>query len=328
VDTGFWEDIHRITPVLFTLAAIMPEFASHEYWEARFQNNGSAFDWLVPANTLCDIVRDNIDKTRLPKAEILNVGCGTAESSAFRELVNDPEQVHNVDYSQAAIDAAAAREKNLLQNTSSALEETSSKRDSIQRPPLDSKQPMRWSCLDLLSLNHTLTLLDEQRERGSLFDIVVDKSTSDSIACGSGATIRLPYLLSIEGWTRGILQSGLMQTVDIHSLHVLAVHLAAVTKPRTGKWIVVSYSDERFPFLPPYPKSVSQGFLPETVIKAGFPHPNQLWRLETKEKIDTTGGREETLAQRKKRLSSGAVHRQEVSHWLYVLVRTDASVTD
>ncbi|KAK5167824.1 uncharacterized protein LTR77_007523 [Saxophila tyrrhenica] len=307
----------------------MPDFASSEYWEARFEKNKSTFDWLVPAKVLSNLVRDAVDETRLLDAEVLHAGCGTAESSAIRELVNDPGQIHNVDYSQAAIDAAYAREQELLKEKDSgftddlleAPTETADKRDSVRQIPLQPPPTMRWSCFDLRSLDHILYLLQEQRERGRLFDVVIDKSTSDSIACGTAVPIRLPYVLSIDGWTRGILHSGYAQAAEVHPLHVLAVHMAALTKPRTGKWIVVSYSEDRFPFFPPYPKSVSHGFLPDDVLKAGFPHPKHLWRLETKEKIDVY--RDESLAERKKRLASGVVHRPEVPNWL-----TEALVSD
>jgi EEF1A lysine methyltransferase 4 len=305
----------------------MPDFASHEYWQSRFQKNGSVFDWLISAKDLSGIIQDNLDENQLRKAEILHAGCGTADSVALGDLVENAAQVHNVDYSQAAIDAASARKKESPDLTTSDAEPASAtdRHDSILHAP-SSKNTMRWSCLDLLSLESTLALLDQQAGRGSLYDLVIDKSTSDSISCGSNVTIQLPYLLSINGWTRAILQSGVTQNAEVHPLHILAVHLAALTKPKTGKWIVVSYSDDRFPFLPPFARSASHGFLSDSVIQAGFPHPQQLWRLENKQKIDLN--EEETLAQRRRRLSSGPVHRPQVSHWLYVLVRTDAAVTD
>ena len=301
----------------------MPSFASQEYWENRFTKDSTPFDWLIPANSLRKVIKDCTDETKLPRANILNIGCGTADSQILRQLVNDPQQVHNVDYSQSAVDSAAAREK-----AQSNDETLTGKHDSIQGTVPERQQLMRWSCLDLLSLHSTLALLEGQAGDGDLYDLVVDKSTSDSIACGADVSINLPYLLSINGWTRGILQSGIVQTAEVHPLHLLAVHLAAVTKPRTGKWIVISYSEDRFPFVPPYPRSVSHGLLEESVVRAGFTHPSQLWTLEVKESVKGRTEDDETLAERKKRLSTGVVHRPETPHWLYVLRRTDALVTD
>lgn len=303
----------------------MPSFASHEYWNTRFINDDSQFDWLIPAELLRDIIKERTPDSELSQKTILHVGCGTADSTVLKQLVESPSQIHNVDYSKAAIDAAAAREKTASETGEPKGHE---KHDSVVDPQSIDRNLMRWSCLDLLSLHSTFSLLETQPEEGRLYDLVVDKSTSDSIACGDDVSIRLPYLLSINGWTRGILQSGYIQTVQIHPLHILAVHLAAVTKPSTGKWICISYSDERFPFLPPYPQSASHGFLPESVIRAGFTHPSQLWVLEAKAKIGSRNEHDETLAERKKRLSTGAVHRPQTPHWLYVLRRTDTLVTD
>lgn len=299
----------------------MPAFASQEYWEERFAKDCTPFDWLLPAQTLRDIVSDSLDAATLKEAEILHIGCGTSDSSILRELVNDPPQIHNVDYSQAALDASVLREQG-AQN-----KEEESEILVVSRPQPDPSRRMRWSCLDVLSLGSTLSLLEQQMEVGKLFDLILDKSTSDSISCGSDVSLQLPYFLSVNGWTRGILGSGVAQLAEIHPLHVLAVHLAALTTPRTGKWIAISYSEDRFPFLPPYPQTSSHGFLPDSVIKAGFAHPRQLWSLETKRKIDLNSKKEETLAERKKRLSSPQVHRPRVSHWLYVMVRTEAVVT-
>ena len=301
-------------------------FASREYWESRFTREASPFDWLVPAQNLREIALEWIEDSASKAMEVLHIGCGTSDASALRELVGDPRQIHNVDYSRAAIDAAVVREDELISKADQTWTETKDKHDSVQQST--APQKMRWSCLDLLSLDSAFCLLEQQSETGNLFDLVLDKSTSDSIACGSDIHVSLPYPLSVNGWTRGIRQSGVAQSAEVHPLHVLAVHLAALTRPKTGKWIVVSYSEDRFPFLPPYPQSASHGFLPDSVIQAGFAHPRQLWRLEAKEKIDLNVKREETLAERKKRLTSRTVHRPQVSHWLYVLVRTDALVTD
>ncbi|KAK3703934.1 hypothetical protein LTR37_014152 [Vermiconidia calcicola] len=289
----------------------MPDFSSHGYWEARFSKDGTPFDWLLPVRRLCDIAWDWTDEAHLRNADILHIGCGSSESSALRKLVEEPSQVHNVDYSRAAIDAAMSREDELLEE--------------------EQQEVLAPDFLEMAKNKHnnaTLTLLDQQVEAGRLFDLVLDKSTSDSVASGSGVPLQLPYPLSINGWTRGISVSGVSQSAEIHPLHVLAVHIAALTTPKEGRWIAVSYSDARFPFFPPMPHSAEQGFLPDSVLKAGFPHPSQLWKLEAKQKIDTRENWDETLAERKKRLQSGQMRRPQLSHWLYVLKRTEVMVTD
>ena len=307
----------------------MPSFASREYWDERFDNDSSQFDWLLPATALRDVAVEWSGAESLRKAEVLHIGCGTSDSGILREIVDSADQIHNVDYSAAAVEAARKREleaRDQKADDELLLGTARWKHDSVQLN--SSSRYMRWSCLDLLSLDATLSLAEQQSERGRMLDLILDKSTSDSISCGSDISLQLPYPLSINGWTRGVMASAVFQSFDIHPLHMLAVHLAALTTPRTGRWIAISYSDERFPFLPPYPRSASHGFLPESAIKAGFPHPNQLWRLETKEKIEPEAEKEETLAQRRKRLKEGIVHRPKIAHWLYVLVRTDVVVTD
>lgn len=307
----------------------MPSFASREYWDDRFGNDSSPFDWLLPATALRDVAVQWVDATALRKAEVLHIGCGTSDSTALRELVESPEQIHNVDYSAAAVDAARTREQEAQAGPVEDVPLLEMGREmnagaQLRTPP----RSMRWSCLDLLSLDSILSIAQQQSERGQMLDLILDKSTSDSIACGSDIRLQLPYPLSINGWTRGVLASAVIQHQDIHPLNILALHLAALTTLRTGRWIVISYSEERFPFFPPYPRSASHGFLPDSAIKAGFPHPNQLWTLEAREKIDPEADKEETLAQRRKRLKEGLVHRPKVAHWLYVLARTDVIVTD
>lgn len=306
----------------------MPNFSSKAYWDERFTTDKKPFDWLVPATALRDVTTDVCDTEDLHGCEVLHIGCGTSDSSVLRKLVDNPQQILNVDYSEAAIEAASEREQELLvQEQKSDLSEAEEDLKGEQRSvPFLS---MRWSSLDLLSLDSTLALLEQQQtESGKLFDLVIDKSTSDSISSGRDVSLNVPYPLSINGWTRRIIRGGTDDLAEVHPLHVLALHLAALTTPVTGKWIVISYSEDRFPFLPPFPHSASTGLLGDDVIQKGFTHPHQLWKLERKEKIDLDANKDETLAQRKKRLSLGAVRRPQPSHWLYVLRRTHAVITD
>lgn len=299
----------------------MPDFGSQSYWDERFDRDAEPFDWLLPPRMFVDFATRWVEAERLKKAEILHIGCGTSDCSVLAGLVDEPRQVHNVDFSQAGIDAAASRERELAQKKAVDLIEAENKHDSVHSPEIAST--MRWSCLDLLSLPATMDLMEQQLEANGLFDLVLDKSTSDSIACAVPPAVSLPYPLSINGWTRGISQSGMQQRSSIHPLHLLAVNLAALTRPRTGKWIAISYSEDRFPFLPPYPQTMSHGLLLDDIVKAGFPHPSQLWRLEAKQRVVV----EESLTNRRKRLSTGVTHRPEVAHWLYVMIRTDTLIT-
>jgi len=299
----------------------MPDFGSQDYWETRFANDAYSFDWLLPVKTFLEFVGKWAPPNEIRKAEVLHIGCGTSDSSLLRNVVAEPRQIHNIDFSQSAIDAASLREKRNLEDDAVQEPQRDSTNQSVDLP--ETEQLMRWSCSDLLSLHSALDLLKRQQEFGQLYDLVLDKSTSDSIACASTVQTTLPYALSIDGWTRGISHSTVNQHIDVHPLHVLAVHLAALTRPTTGQWIALSYAEDRFPFLQPYPQTESHGLLPDSTIKAGFPNPSRLWRLGAKQEIV----KEETLAERKRRMSSGALYRPKTSYWLYVLVRTDALIT-
>ncbi|KAK4506151.1 hypothetical protein PRZ48_004116 [Zasmidium cellare] len=321
----------------------MPDFSQQSYWDTRFAADQTPFDWLLPASALCTLARDMLDDPpALEKAQILHIGCGTSDSSVLRSLVRDPEQVHNVDYSEAGVEAGEGREREVMKSEGREVGEgdggvweeggekkhdSASFQEIIKTP---SSRTMRWSCMDLLSLQSTLGLLHHQLASKKLYDLVLDKSTSDSISCGQDIPLPLPYPLSINGWTRRLQNSGTSTTGSVHPLHLLAVHLAALTTPRTARWIVVSYSEDRFPFLPPFPQSTGAGMLDDGVIKAGFPHPFQLWKLERKERVEVgKAEEEETLSERRKRLSQpGYVHRPRVGHWVYVLRRTEAVVVD
>ena len=178
---------------------------------------------------------------------------------------------------------------------------------------------MRWSCMDLLSLQSTLGLLHHQVSTGKrkLYDLVLDKSTSDSISCGPDHVLQLPYPLSINGWTRRLQNSGTTATGAVHPLHLLAVHLASLTTPRTARWICVSYSEDRFPFFSSYPPFRDDGVLSGKLVERGFPDPKTLWKLEKKYRV---------TVQVEDHGATDAVHRPETSDWVYVLVRTDVEV--
>jgi hypothetical protein len=173
--------------------------------------------------------------------------------------------------------------------------------------------------------------------------VIVDKSTSDSIACSEDVFVPLPYPVSTI--KAPATSSQLSESPEpIHPLHILAIHLALVAKPG-ARWISLSYSEDRYPFLhqalahdvgsrvslEPTPISdatapdeddFDDGLdddlddIPQEVIDSGLPDPSTLWKLEAKYEIevpDTAPG-------------AGAVHRPKVLHWVYVLQRTDVEV--
>lgn len=310
------------------------DHSSPDYWNDRFSNTERPFDWLIPASALREFVIQALGKAFLKEADILHIGCGTSNSNLLRDLVPDPRQIHNVDFSQKAIDLGIKREDELLAQEDSAPVEPSiieehRRNDSFHDVPRP--RHMQWTCLDLRDLDSVFALLShryqQQQQRSSssptppLYDLILDKSTSDSISCGGDLRVPLPY--PIQRWAQSAVTSLPDRTADVHPLQILAVHLAALTTPRRGRWILVANVVDRLPFVPPFAKTAADGMLPAEAVRGGFPDPRRLWVLERKEEIVVRG--EETLAQLRARLQSG---RPRLNPWLYVLRRTDVVVTD
>ncbi|KAF2716164.1 hypothetical protein K431DRAFT_324002 [Polychaeton citri CBS 116435] len=282
-----------------------PNFESKDYWNKRFTDNTSAFEWLTSGENLDATIQHCIEATttkRNPNLRIFHIGCGTSDLSfQLCRYVRQASQVCNSDYSSKAIELGQARERKLVGES---------------LPPV---KYMQWKCEDLLSLRTVGEALQRGRSgHGGCrdgravepYDLVLDKSTADSICCGSYIPVSLPYSFYVgagEAKTSG----------SVYPLNVLAVHLAALTTPSTGRWVVLSYSDDRFPFLSLYPRTTIDGVLSDELKEAGFPDPRTLWKLESKQPVISTvpsiGGKD-------------GIHRPELQHWLYVLARTDERV--
>lgn len=93
-----------------------------------------------------------------------------------------------------------------------------------------------WKTAGLLSAD---SIRGESLDDGDLFDAPVDKRTSDEISCAEGVEIRLPYVYG-GGSINPSSASSASDALDkrmIHPLHLLSVHLAALTKPHNGRWV-------------------------------------------------------------------------------------------
>jgi hypothetical protein len=98
----------------------------------------------------------------------------------------------------------------------------------------------------------------------------------------------------------------------IHPVCLLAIHLAALTKPG-GTWIVLSYSETRFDCL-----ACEEGrdeFFHESKKVGSVPDPALLWKMVMKQEMISQVER-----------MDGSVHRPKIAHWLYILRRTDHAV--
>lgn len=293
-----------------------PSYGTQAYWDERFTKENH-FEWLLPPAALTAPIRDAIDRCAPAggSPRILHIGCGSSDLSFhLRGLAGSAAQVVNVDYSEVAIRKCVEQER--------------ARRD--ERSEEDPE--MVWKTADLLSPASVAALEEEPRSAGGGrdgagpgFDVIVDKSTSDCIACADDVKVDLPY--QFRAPPADPVPEGSKTTRSsshAHPLHVITVNLAAMAKPAT-RWVCLSYSDDRFSFLGAGRNSRSSDpadRVDGNLVRNGFPDPRALWRVEQKREIVVED--EETP----KGGNSGGevrpyVHRPPTVHWLYTLIRTD-----
>ncbi|CAO2650784.1 Nn.00g020760.m01.CDS01 [Neocucurbitaria sp. VM-36] len=265
-----------------------PSFGSQEYWNTRFTLNVDPFEWLEAPDALDSAITDALRATDDCKPTLLHVGCGTSLLSYhLRAHVKDPRQIHNLDYSDVAVSLGKQREHDL----------------HGARRGENSEVFMRWDTVDLL--DHTSLLA---ACKPCAYAAIIEKSTSDAIACSEDVYIPLPYPIAVRSYAP--IDLDLRQSSEpIHPLYVMAVNLALVAKPR-ARWIALSYSNDRFPFVD---ASSNTGLEAHK-----FPDPHTLWKLVEKREV---GGAEQEPPE--STVDNVVTHRPKVLNWIYVLERTD-----
>lgn len=139
------------------------DFEKQSYWHDRFVSE-TAFEWLVPSDTFTSILEPHLSQLR-KTARILQLGFGTSDlqnhlrSRGFCDVTN-------VDYEPLAIDRGRDHE-------------TQAFGDVV----------MKYAVADV-------TQLSRERLSGT-FDLIVDKSTVDAVACG-GTSLLLRMALGIR----------------------------------------------------------------------------------------------------------------------------------
>ena len=305
-----------------------PSFGSRSYWERRFTENPNPFEWLESPTILDAYIIAALRDCEEKSPELLHIGCGTSLLSFhLRSHVEEPVQVHNVDYSTVAVrigkereveifDAEAkgeSGEQKVSMHSLTEVEEANS-RGSGSSSNNDPKAWMRWSTLDLLDLRSVVSNCTP-----SSYAIIIDKSTADSISCAEDIAIEYPFpLFTPQSAISTPPPPRLDEPLEpIHPLHILAIHVAFLTKPG-GRWLSLSYSEDRFPFLRlPNQRSDYEDIelLPQEHVDQGLPDPGKLWRLERKEGVQIN----ETTHE-------GTTYRPSIRHWAYVLVRTEVEL--
>jgi hypothetical protein len=296
-----------------------PSFASQDYWESRFQHNSSSFDWLLPASGLDEQITDALSNCNSSRPTILHIGCGTSLLSFhLRNHVQSPSQIHNLDFSAHAIEWGRMNENRTFGSEKGETQSPTSDEATHNSCGKDFKgkaedQSMNWSQVSLLSLNSILSACPTPD-----YTLVVDKSCSDAIACGEDLEVTLPFPLrkaskdSNDLTISTIKRDVLPRSYSVHPINMLALHLALVTPPR-ARWVALSYSADRFSFITT-PRS-SEDSLPVELWSSGFPLPSDYWKLTRKSSIE--------LNQASDKTSGELVHRPAISHWVYVLERTE-----
>ncbi|KAF3000217.1 hypothetical protein E8E13_007155 [Curvularia kusanoi] len=271
-----------------------PEFGSQEYWDQRFTTNTAPFDWLSAPDALDPLITDALRTSNQEQPQLLHIGCGSSLlSQHLKNHVESPRQVHNVDYSSVVIEAERRRESESVGGNVDAC--------------------ARWDAVDLLNY----ASLNEACGQ-SMYSVIVDKSTADAISCADDVSCHLPYAICTEERTvaNDLTKAG-HKSVLIHPLHLLAVHLAYVAKPG-AKWISLSYTAERFPFLDDVEVATTTK---NAATDTEIPDPRILWTVVGKHQIEA----------KEEGNMGGVAHRPKVYHWLYILQRTSTqlyNVTD
>lgn len=133
----------------------MTDFEKQAYWHGRFETE-TAFEWLMPSDRFMDLMAPHIEHLH-PTSRILHLGSGTSDlQNHFRArgLAN----VTNVDYEPLAADRGRDLEHERFGDVR-----------------------MHYAVDDATQLAQ---LGDDH------FDLAVEKSTSDAIACGGDDALR------------------------------------------------------------------------------------------------------------------------------------------
>jgi hypothetical protein len=268
--------------------AVPPEYDSVEYWEDKYKSSDRPFEWLLPPHVLESEFQSSL-KRYPPNPLILHIGPGNSQLSFYlRKSTENPELIHNLDFSQTALDWGSETE-------------------AAQFP--SQQKRMKWMKGSLTDIRSLLNVCEHEQ-----YSIIVDKSTTDSISCGYEVDIDISFPLTSSPTTPA--HSNNPKTSYVLPLQVLAINLAYICKPG-ATWIVVSYSKKRFDVLCTDLTDNDKEFVDPALYEQGFPDVKKLWRIENSTIIETA---------EKHRKNGSVVHRPKAEHYMFILRRTDTPV--
>ncbi|GBE77678.1 hypothetical protein BKA93DRAFT_753948 [Sparassis latifolia] len=279
----------------------VPDYELQSYWENRFRTE-SHFEWLGDGvATIIPHLRASLRAQRVSSPpRLLHIGAGSSWLSdcileTYRDEFGqsvDASMIVNLDFSEEVV-----------------------------RRGMDSQAGggggMRWIRADALQWQDlAAVLVRPDSDKGGLdhpgleavigsFGLVVDKSTSDSIACAENVALSSsdPHLNPI---VKAFLEKNAAYALKLYPVEVLALHLASLTHPG-AIWIALSFSASRFEFLAS-PERVDTSLNTISSVE-----PSRYWVLQQVDEVEACPGKE----------GVGAPH---VQHFVYVLRRTDYTV--
>jgi len=271
-----------------------PNYGDVQYWDKKYLDNQNVFDWLISPDSFDHEISRAIQQCQNTSPRLLHIGSGTSSLSfSLLKHVNNASQICNVDYSLTAIEWGKSKDKEL--------------------GDLENKGGMGWVQASLLHLPDVMAI-----GKVASFDLIVDKSTADSISCADDVilTDSFPFIASLcEAKLSGV--EGIDRTgpypCSIHPLQVLSVYLALLAAPG-AVWLAVSYKASRFDFLD---NGFGDDYEDETRC---LPHPGHFWTIE---KTTIFEADEERQGSGK----SHSVHRPKTMYHLFQLKRTSAKFT-
>ncbi|KAH9937320.1 uncharacterized protein B0H18DRAFT_867595, partial [Fomitopsis serialis] len=231
---------------------------------------------------------------------LLHIGAGNSTlSQRIREAYDevhghaswDESVIVNLDYSEAAVQNGQQAETVRTQGRG--------------------ERSMRWVQADVLQWEDLAPLVDWEngqdggafphKRDGKPFAIVVDKSTSDAIACGED--IKLTASSRCHPAIQKHIVCNGVQEASLDPVQLLALNLASLVRPG-GVWIILSFSSSRASFLGNHsPK--------ESREDTDTMDPALHWSLEEHHMVDAPTGQ-----------SREGVYAPPVQHHLYVLRRS------
>lgn len=199
-------------------------YHTSSYWNARFATDpreAAGFEWLSSSSSLLSSIPPSVLASSSPK--ILHIGVGTSSLSLDLARYYHAQDGHcsraagvmNVDFAPRSIEFQRTAERHWLESIDHA------------------DQVMQYKVLDLLDWSQVCKM------QGG-FDVVLDKSTADSIS--TGQDLHLDSLdLNVHPAIRKLAQ----HEKAIPTIQILGIHLAALVS-KGGVWLCHSYSSDRW----------------------------------------------------------------------------------